>query len=471
MTIGTLVLPTTTQHTTTPQSVLKNYHASDKSRSPIILGEGKAKTSVLSDYYVTNRSAVPVSLTPSPSLYLSNYKENTSISLIESDKHALTGYSITKQSPVTLSSCPTQTVEIIQKDTSSGILGSFHITGKDKEVKIEQPNNDITLASSSSLYLGGYSIPTDNKITLNKSTEPVCIQPTLTNYTTQGNVTLSKSEKKETYYWDGIITGNVIIKSIVCNDKKIYTIDGKSIYKIGVDSKTKLIIGPKVFITTLINADAEIDLKSPNGFKVVNVFTINDGGGMILDISFNGGDRLTLKVSTTTHSQPIGTWKETPKNHLGSYSATNQDSISLSESTVNNAKKDPLNDYTYNHMKLPSILEEVTRDHRKHCKSKFGDLYDNNDYESILKGIIKKQKGICCDDIDLSKHVLKSSIVPCANLIPDKYKKYAEKYKPGEDGPEEEQIDIHKENVEDKFSISFIASMILIIVIILMKLL
>ena len=194
---------------------------------------------------------------------------------------------------------------------------------------------------------------------------------------------------------------------------------------------------------------------------------------MILDISFgpNNKDRLTLQVSTKSALGVPHSWMETPKNHLGSYSATNQDSISLSESTVNNAKTDPRNDYTYNHMKLPSILEEVTRDHRKDCKSKFGDLYDKKDYESILKGIIKKQKGICCDDIDLSKHVLKSSIVPCANLIPDKYKKYAEKYKPGEDGPEEEQIDIHKENVEDKFSISFIASMIFIIVIILMKLL
>ena len=468
MTIGALGLPTTPQ-TTTPQSVLKNYHASDKSRSPIILGEGKAKTSVLSDYYVTNRSAVPVSLTPSPSLYLSNYEKNPSvITLTESHKHALTGYSIQK-GPVTLSSCPT--VKYVTKGTSSGILNSFHITGqpKDEIVSIEAPH--ITLTPSSSLYLGGYSIHS-NQITLNKSSEPGCIQPTLTNYTTRGNVTLSKSEKKETYYWDGKITGNVKIKSIECNDKT-YTIEEKKKYEIGVDSRTNLlIIEPKAIITTLINADADIDLKSAKGFKVENVFTIPESsGGMILDISFNGDDRLTLKVSTTASSQPLLAWVETPKNHLDSYSATNQDSISLSESTVNNAKTPVGSDYTYNNMKLPSILEEVTRDHRKHCKSKFGDLYDKKDYESILKGIIKKQKGICCDDIDLSKHVLKSSIVPCANLIPDKYKKYAEKYKPGEDGPEEEQIDIHKENVEDKFSISFIASMIFIIVIILMKLL
>jgi len=436
-----------------------------------------AKTSVLSDYYVTNRSAVPVSLTPSPSLYLSNYKNPEVVTLTESLKHALTGYSIQKDH-VTLSSCPTPTVEYVTKDTSSGILNSFHITGQPKEVIVSKEAPHITLTPSSSLYLGGYSIPVNN-ITLKKSLEPGCIQPTLTNYTTQGNVTLSKSEKKETYYWDGTITGNVKINSIVCNDNKTYTIKKDKKYEIGVDSRTNLlIIKPKVIITTLINGDDEIDLKSEKGFKVENVFTIpkpESSGEMILDISFNGGDRLTLKVSTTaptsSSSSAHSAWVVKPKNHLGSYSATNQDSISLSESTVNNAKKDSGSDYTYNHMKLPSILEEATRDHRKHCNSKFGDLYDKKDYESILKGIIKKQKGICCDDIDLSKHVLKSSIVPCANLIPDKYKKYAEKYKPGEDGPEEVPVDIHKENVEDKFSISFIASMIFIIVIILMKLL
>jgi hypothetical protein len=101
---------------------------------------------------------------------------------------------------------------------------------------------------------------------------------------------------------------------------------------------------------------------------------------------------------------------------------------------------------------------------------------DNVGIQELLLGIIKSHHDIkCCDDVDLKKFVLKTSIPPCSNAIPDKYKEYAKKYNPSSsksDPPKDDNFkDIHPSNIKDKFSIAYLALISLMIVIIVMKIL
>ena len=151
--------------------------------------------------------------------------------------------------------------------------------------------------------------------------------------------------------------------------------------------------------------------------------------------------------------------------------------ISLSSSFVIHNKN--MGDYSNNKVPAHSDFDtDVSKDLaalNSQCKSEDFKLpksiTGDSDMLEVIKKLLKHKKGICCDDIDLSKHVLKSSIVPCSNLIPEKYKKYAEKYQAGDNIVEEddEPVDIHTANVMDKFSIVYIVLIIFIIFIILLN--
>ena len=83
-----------------------------------------------------------------------------------------------------------------------------------------------------------------------------------------------------------------------------------------------------------------------------------------------------------------------------------------------------------------------------------------------MKGLIKKNKNIdCCDKIDMSRYVLKSSIAPCSKTIPDKYKKYGEDYKHDSEGSNY----INSNNKD--FIIGYISIILLIIFMILINVL
>ena len=102
-------------------------------------------------------------------------------------------------------------------------------------------------------------------------------------------------------------------------------------------------------------------------------------------------------------------------------------------------------------------------------------LTNESSMQEVIKNLIKGEKDFtCCDKVDLSKFVLKTSVPPCSNVIPDKYKKYGENYNPNsttdkDDKDDQISDDIHSTKITDKFSISYIALSILILIIILLN--
>ena len=112
-----------------------------------------------------------------------------------------------------------------------------------------------------------------------------------------------------------------------------------------------------------------------------------------------------------------------------------------------------------------NTLKQRMADYKNKCNNNnLGFLDDENaGIYKILSELIKKQKNInCCDNVDLSKFVLKSSIPPCSNAIPDKYKDYAQQYK--QDGREDED-EYHPLRINDKFSIIFICIIVFTIIV------
>ena len=90
----------------------------------------------------------------------------------------------------------------------------------------------------------------------------------------------------------------------------------------------------------------------------------------------------------------------------------------------------------------------------------------------IINNLIKTDSTFtCCDPVDMEELVLKTSIVPCSNLIPDKYKKFGEKYDPNVDKKYHEikPPELHKHRVHDKFSILIIVLLFLLIFIIILN--
>jgi len=95
-------------------------------------------------------------------------------------------------------------------------------------------------------------------------------------------------------------------------------------------------------------------------------------------------------------------------------------------------------------------------------------LENDKNIQHVLIELIKKQHKInCCDNVDLNKYVLKTSIPPCSKAIPDKYSKYSKPYKGADDtviAPE-----LHPQRLSDKFSIGYLALTIFIVLIIIMN--
>ena len=122
-------------------------------------------------------------------------------------------------------------------------------------------------------------------------------------------------------------------------------------------------------------------------------------------------------------------------------------------------------------------LKDIINDYKKKCKDinqkehlELMELLNDGEagMYSILSNLIKKQKNInCCDNVDLSNFVLKSSIPPCSNVIPDKFKTLALDYNPNSI---EEVEKYHPLRINDKFSIIYICIIILITMIIVLNL-
>jgi len=131
------------------------------------------------------------------------------------------------------------------------------------------------------------------------------------------------------------------------------------------------------------------------------------------------------------------------------------------------------------HINTGNKVKQGINNYMKNCSDVGSDsglisaLNDENaGIQDILINLIKKQKKInCCDNIDLSKYVLKTSIPPCSNVMPDKYKKYGEKYNPNTDSNIPEDPELHPVRIQDKFSIGYISLISLISVIILLNIL
>ena len=110
-------------------------------------------------------------------------------------------------------------------------------------------------------------------------------------------------------------------------------------------------------------------------------------------------------------------------------------------------------------------IHNVVNDYKKQCKNIISDKELNNildnkntNFNLILKHLLKKNKKVnCCNNIDMSKFVLKTSTPPCSNTISsEKLKKILNK---------------PKKDKKDNFSIIYLSIIILIITIILIKLL
>ena len=133
-------------------------------------------------------------------------------------------------------------------------------------------------------------------------------------------------------------------------------------------------------------------------------------------------------------------------------------------------------DHSFNSITTSTEIDAKLTDYKDKCGAD-GDSElisalnnENAGIQDILIKLIRKQNNIsCCDNVDLSNHVLKTSIVPCSNVIPDKYKKYGEKYNPNvqaEDTERPEDQDLHPSRIHDKFSIGYISLISLIGIII-----
>ena len=100
-------------------------------------------------------------------------------------------------------------------------------------------------------------------------------------------------------------------------------------------------------------------------------------------------------------------------------------------------------------------------------------LENDENIQQVLIELIKKQNKInCCDNIDLSKYVLKTSIAPCSETIPEKYKKYGRNYNLSDNKEKKEESNAHKvhpQRISDKFSLGFISLTTLIVLIIIMN--
>jgi len=150
----------------------------------------------------------------------------------------------------------------------------------------------------------------------------------------------------------------------------------------------------------------------------------------------------------------------------------------------------PLTDSTSSHQEYRKSSTSISDDITKETNENINDLknkckkYDSNiiniinesgntNYTKLLKTLVKNEI-TCCDNVDMEEFVLKSSIVPCSNLIPNKYKDYGKQYDPIDGNVDEEDYgdyDTYPAQIKDKFSIIFISFIIFVTIIIMMNIL
>ena len=285
-------------------------------------------------------------------------------------------------------------------------------------------------------------------------------------------LTLSATHHTLEYYFKS----NKIVEWISINDEDIkYDIYVFKIYEIK---------GKYKFIDDGAGTPSKIKIKYKD--HPVTPLHINKNDPLKQDIASDNTDLLLVdydtitkvfdytKVLILTQNEPITSMKNTSYNLIPYIDKPLK--VTFIKSFVQH--DDTMGDYSQNRVsiinsKRKSINDIMEKYHSNSCKNlKLSkSVINDNNMKGIIKKILKNQDGICCDDIDLSKHVLKTSIVPCSNLIPEKYKKYAEKYKAGDniDDDESEAVDIHVANVIDKFSIIYIVLIIFIVFIILLN--
>ena len=457
---------------TSSSKFLDNYLISNRRNMPVILSDREPK--LLRKYHVTNRSDIPVTLKESDKLFLNDYIKSPKQPYKSSLTHILGDYTTT---PIKLDDfvCPDTTP---QKTQCNEVGGSDDMLLDNYDINTKPPvnvvhNKAIDLKYSTTLYLNDYRTIPITKLT--ETDSDTCIQGSLNKYTVPAHATLKVAVPVEKYYWNGIIYNpttnnhNRIIK-VECGKRK-YLIGDNKIYELLVNKDKLLQINMDQpnsgYTITKLYFDDDTSIETTSGFQVKGRFSTKPDE-YILDIQYGDKYKLPLSVMSNIHAgASVTPWTVKTPDMLKEYE---HKPIVIPFSPPGRV----IGDYYKSSARLTTDIDGLIKKVGTTCNSppSAKTASSSNTNIDILMNILKKQKpDICCDDIDLSKHVLKTSIVPCSNLIPEKYKKYAKKYKAGEESGDVEQVDIHKANVEDIFSISFIASIILLVVTILMKLL
>lgn len=172
-------------------------------------------------------------------------------------------------------------------------------------------------------------------------------------------------------------------------------------------------------------------------------------------------------------------------------------SLSSTFSSAEKAKYQKLHDKMDKLFKIESELDRYVKSAYipKNIKSDLNDLkafdcindelmnelQQNNiikNLESIIDNSINDNtmgEQMCCNDIDMSRFVLKTSIPPCSNVIPKQYLEAAKDYNPWishddkEKDDDDDEDELYKQKITDKFSIVFIIILVLIVFIIITK--
>jgi len=414
----------------------------------------KCKTKYLQKYTINS-----ISLLKSQSLQLHKYTIN-SISLKESENYK----------NCDLLSCPTGYIE---KDyyfdaSNRRIRNTWTINsmeccvsktlsrvGVGVEVE-EEVDEDVGVGGENVIELCQYVI---NSITLKPSTESTYSNGSLY-FKLKSNNNITKYKVNNTTYKFNNDTSILSIKGnkLLINEntvKSIYInkeiqITKLTIYKDKNNSKTIMINNLQPFDINTVKK-----IKKPDQILYLDNYTINS-----IELSITKEKTLPKPISDYTIN-----------------------SVTLTQSRIHYKHGDlhigyiPIEtDNEKQHDKSSVKLEQQTHEFITKCKSINKDsnnleLYNLlNDKEpkinEILKGLIKKNKNIdCCDKIDMSRYVLKSSIAPCSKTIPDKYKKYGEDYKHVSEGSNY----INSNNKD--FIIGYISIILLIIFMILINVL
>jgi len=188
------------------------------------------------------------------------------------------------------------------------------------------------------------------------------------------------------------------------------------------------------------------------------------------------------KIDMVLSKTPPNTAKEIQLDHKNIITdLTLGDPINLHESLIAHSSK--MGDYNRMQTLLINDVNNEIINGLDNIKKKCGRLKDfklpknintDDNMIKIIKKLVKNEPDFtCCDNVDMEEFVLKSSIVPCSNLIPDKYKEYGNNYNPRDPSVGEEQHhdkEVYSSQIPDKFSVSVIVLICFMVFIILLNL-